>query len=500
MSELTDYTTKDYEAFRSMMIDELQKRLPEYTDTSQTDAGIVLIELLAKGLDILSYYQDVQANETLLPTCELRSNALKWCNLLGYTPLEATPSVCKQIFVKTVPEAITIPKGTQVATSEGVIFETVKDLYLPSDVAGDEQDADTGEYLYSVDVVQGYTIYNEYLSKGDGTENQTYTSLYAPALIKGVSLDNDEVFEELIVNVSGVEWERVNSFLNSNTDSNHYVASINENGNIQITFGSKLLGRIPQSNDDIKITYRVGGGEIGNVATGVIKSLVASITGIVATENITSPSGDNKGYEQESLESIKINAPSHFRTLDRAVTLQDHTDLVLLNSDLEFVKSLVTYQKLSTTSDTHWKDIVQMYVQLKDTFENADELLSKVKDYITTKQIIGTFCEVFEAQPQDFSISATLVVENGFNEFSVLREVKDTTYSYASSKALKVGEIFSVIDYEKYITNNVSGVKYFRVSEPTELVLTPDRGKYLQLSSIENEQEVNENLTITITH
>ena len=80
----TDFTNKDYEAFRNMMIEELQNILPQYTDTTQTNAGIVIIELLAKGLDILSYYQDNIANETFLGTCEQLSSVLRWCNILKY--------------------------------------------------------------------------------------------------------------------------------------------------------------------------------------------------------------------------------------------------------------------------------------------------------------------------------------------------------------------------------------------------------------------------------
>ena len=46
-----DYSTRDYEGFRTDMITGLQKRIPEYTDVSQSDAGIVILELLAHGLD-----------------------------------------------------------------------------------------------------------------------------------------------------------------------------------------------------------------------------------------------------------------------------------------------------------------------------------------------------------------------------------------------------------------------------------------------------------------
>ena len=78
-----DYTTRDYEGFRTLMIQELQKRMPEYTDTRQSDAGIVILELNAMCVDILSYYLDSIANECFLVTAEQRSNILKFCKMLG---------------------------------------------------------------------------------------------------------------------------------------------------------------------------------------------------------------------------------------------------------------------------------------------------------------------------------------------------------------------------------------------------------------------------------
>ena len=58
-----DYTNRDYEAYKEMLIQNLQEKMPEYTDTRETDAGIVILECLANGLDILSMYNDAVANE-----------------------------------------------------------------------------------------------------------------------------------------------------------------------------------------------------------------------------------------------------------------------------------------------------------------------------------------------------------------------------------------------------------------------------------------------------
>ena len=94
-----DYTNRDYEAYRELMIQKLKEKMPEYTDTSQTDAGIVILECLANGLDILSMYSDIVANDVLLPTTQDRRMACILARNLGYTPYNQTASITPQVFV-----------------------------------------------------------------------------------------------------------------------------------------------------------------------------------------------------------------------------------------------------------------------------------------------------------------------------------------------------------------------------------------------------------------
>ena len=39
-----DYTSRDYASIKQDMLAMLKSRMPDYTDTSETDAGIVLLE------------------------------------------------------------------------------------------------------------------------------------------------------------------------------------------------------------------------------------------------------------------------------------------------------------------------------------------------------------------------------------------------------------------------------------------------------------------------
>ena len=81
---IIDYVTKDYDGFRQAMLNHIPLLLPNWTDRSETDFGIVLIELFAYVADILSYYQDRVANEAYLDTATQRRSVTELLRLIDY--------------------------------------------------------------------------------------------------------------------------------------------------------------------------------------------------------------------------------------------------------------------------------------------------------------------------------------------------------------------------------------------------------------------------------
>ena len=146
MSKLKfDYLGKDYEAFRTEMINHIPQLLPEWTDYLQSDPGITLIELFSYGLDVLSYYQDRIANELYLPTAQLRQSVIDYTKPLGYILREATPSKTYVVFEIIPGDSLTIPPGFRVTTKavpgeEPVPFETQNYLTIPAGDNGLEQE------------------------------------------------------------------------------------------------------------------------------------------------------------------------------------------------------------------------------------------------------------------------------------------------------------------------------------------------------------------------
>ncbi len=79
-----DYLAKDYAGFRQALLDFLPTRLPAWTERSEADLGMMLLELLAATADNLSYMQDRVGNEAFVGTATQRRSVAGHLALLGY--------------------------------------------------------------------------------------------------------------------------------------------------------------------------------------------------------------------------------------------------------------------------------------------------------------------------------------------------------------------------------------------------------------------------------
>jgi len=140
--QVIDYLARDYNSFRQALIDLIPAKLPEWTDRSEADFGIVLIELFAYMGDILSYYQDRIANEAFLTTAQERRSVINHLRLLGYEMAPAAPAAARLslIVADNVKQVVEIRKGDQFATAsskdrKSLTFEYVDDKPLVINLA-----------------------------------------------------------------------------------------------------------------------------------------------------------------------------------------------------------------------------------------------------------------------------------------------------------------------------------------------------------------------------
>src|SRR5437868_3616337 len=109
-----DYTNLGYESMRDAMLDVARRSLPEWTDLSESDLGVLLIELFAYACDITLYYQTRIASNLLPQTADEPQALVQLLRLIGYElqpPAPATVNLCL-VFAAAEATPIQIPAGT----------------------------------------------------------------------------------------------------------------------------------------------------------------------------------------------------------------------------------------------------------------------------------------------------------------------------------------------------------------------------------------------------
>ncbi|KAF4409372.1 putative baseplate assembly protein [Streptomyces lycii] len=80
-----DYTARDYETLRRLVLDRLALTTPEWRERNAADLGTTLVELLAYTADQISYQQDAVATEAYLDTARRRVSVRRHVRLIDYS-------------------------------------------------------------------------------------------------------------------------------------------------------------------------------------------------------------------------------------------------------------------------------------------------------------------------------------------------------------------------------------------------------------------------------
>lgn len=445
-----DYMTKDYEGFRQMMIDLIPTHTPEWTDHSQSDMGIVLLELLANGLDILSYYQDKAVNESFLPTAKTRRAVINLCRLLGYELRTQLPARHEIVVTKSdefLNTPVTIPRGTKVSTDPDsgspVVFETETELIITA-----------GQSSGTVIASHGVTVDSDVVGSGDNTANQKFALTY-----------QDVIKDSLVVTTveSGVsrQWSIVDDFLNSNSSDRHFTAYMDEFGRTTIEFGNGISGRKIPSPSPVIGNYRVGGGIIGNVGKNTINKFIdTEITGVSSITNPNDPIV--YGVDKEDIESAKIVAPRSYRTLGRAVTKMDFEDIASSYPGVGKSKCVETF---NANGD------LNIYISTPNYSLPSPELKSGLLSKLQEVKLIHDNPIILNATYKTVNFTVDVTVFPNFLNSDVQARAEDTIRNVLRYDMVDFGETI-ILAYLVKELMMLPGVKNATITSPTADVTT----------------------------
>jgi hypothetical protein len=422
-----DYTDLGYEALRAAMLERARDSLPEWTDFSENDLGVLLVELFAFASDITLYYQSRIAQNLFPDTADEPEAIVRLLRLIGYElhpPTPATADLRIAVDSATVPPVI-LPEGSafDVTLPSGpVTFETLAPLRIeaaqltPADPAG-------RRFYFPVPVVQGVTVADEVLGESDGGPNQVYAVRFRPVVARSVRAN--------VVEPGGVtRWTEVESFAGSGPADRHFVVRRDTTGGATIEFGDGLNGIVPPRGTSatpvvVRATYRYLNAPPVNLPAET--SFAAALPIIREARNPQPAAGAGPA---EDVDRARRLAPRLFRAQDRAVTGLDYADLAREVPGVGKVLAVAL----------SWNQVV-LYVAPEGQVAEPSELLRRdLLAHLERRRMVTTDVLVVGPRPADIFLRATVRAQPYYRRADVEAAVEQAVADYLSFEAVEFGQ------------------------------------------------------------
>lgn len=294
-----------------------QNEFSDYDFESSTMS--VLLDLLSYNTYHNAFYLNMVGNEMFLDSAQLRNSVVSRAKQLNYIPRSArgaSATVSVSVTPGGSPSFYTVAANTKFTTTIDGTSYTFVTTEATSLTPGSG-----GSFSGSLNIVEGEPLQQRFTA-----------STISPVRY---ILPNENVdTTSLVVRVQESSSNTSISTYNLNTDisaansiSQIYFIQENEDNKYEVYFGDNVFGKKPKDGNIIIADYRVVNGSTVNGANNFTGNFT-----------VTTTSAAQGGAFQESIDSIKYNAPFKFQAQDRLVTSNDYKNIILSeNGDIQAI-------------------------------------------------------------------------------------------------------------------------------------------------------------------
>lgn len=300
---------------------------PDFADFDFDDSAIgTLLDLLAFNTYYNAFYVNMAASEAFLDSAQFYDNVVSRAKMLDYVPTSARGATANVRISFTTATAnassptLSIPQNTKfTSTINGVAYTFVTPKsYLVSANS-------SNRFRQDVELVEGVPL----------THRFAYSTSNTSFILPNKYVDVRSIDVTITSGANTDTYTKVSDILTVNSSSNIFYVEADRNNKYKISFGDNVFGHKPPYNSTVSVSYRVCNALKGNGANNF--TAVGTVAG---QSNFTLRCLERAagGAEQESIESIKFNAPKLYQIQNRAVVNEDYKRIILKNNtDLEAV-------------------------------------------------------------------------------------------------------------------------------------------------------------------
>lgn len=320
----TNFKNLDYLQIKESLKEHL-KTLKEFQDFDFDASGIQqILSLLAYNTAYNGFYLNMVGAEMFLDTAQLRPSVTSRAKAIGYTPRSARGARAVIKIVVDTAAGPLAPNPPFIRLYQSDEFVTYLDgnpyTFTPERNYVIEAGPD-GKHTQEVVLVEGKRLKYQYVVDRNSPAKQRFE---IPN--KNVDLSTLSVKVKDSAASSTVRVFSPASNVNApSKDALVYYVQENTSEFYEVYFGEDIIGAQPETGNIVILEYvATNGPKVNGVKTF---GRVGSPTGY-AYFKIFTISPASKGYDKESIESIKLLAPLLYEAQDRAVTKNDYEALI----------------------------------------------------------------------------------------------------------------------------------------------------------------------------
>lgn len=330
------------------------KQQSEFNDYDFEGSGLsVLLDVLAYNTHYNAMNAHYSLNESFLDSAQIRGNVVTRAKLLGYVPrsvlapraqVNLVVDVSGEVGVK--PSVLSLPRGTKLNTIvEGEEFQYVVLETQQANLVGNT-------YTFSNAVIAEGTVRTLKYRVDNDIENQKFQ-------LSDFNADTSSLRVRVQENEESTGFDIYTKFESlKNVDASSKVYYLQENASeyYEVFFGDGVTGFKPSNNNVVTLDYIITEGVESNGANTF--SMVDNIGGF-SNITVTTAVNASGGADQETLESIRFNAPLTFTTQNRAVTSEDYA--AIIKKEFSNIDSISTWGG----EDNDPPDYGRVYIAIK---------------------------------------------------------------------------------------------------------------------------------------
>ena len=409
-----------------------------------------LLDVLAYNTHYNSFYLNMVANEMFLESAVLRSSLISLSKLIGYKPrsrIGATANVNVIFSTDDSPNVLTIPKKTKFFTSlNGVNYTFVtENSYTSINESGSNI----------------ITVPNVSLKEG---EPLTYTFTANTSddsqrfILPNLGIDSQTIevqIQESVTDTRRSQYTLASDLFQIGSTSNVFFIEETTDFYHEIRFGDNVLGRKPKTGNIVIVNYNICSGVLANDANSFFS--IGSVSGY-DTITITTNDRSRGGSDEESLESIRFNAPKNYSTQNRAVTTEDYRSII--QRDYPGADSVVVFGGEDAVPPQFGKVFVGL--RPKSGLILSSSVKERIKNDILKKYNVASITpEFIDIDYMNIVLSTTVKFNSSLTSRSIqtLRNlISNSISNFSSTQIESFNKIFRISTLQRYIDNTDSSI------------------------------------------